>query len=312
MGVVFRSRHNIMLKTTLVLVFHIHISTACLAQIFEALFNPPPSTPTPAPTTTTTFPSGTCTCGGFNRVTKIVGGQPTTENEYPWQVGLLSSASQSVPFCGGTLLSSKTVLTAAHCTEGGGANYVLIGEHNLEVNDGEQKIQVCGVTDHPNYNSNNVDNDFSILTLCQDVAFAVDVRPACLPPTNTYHADDRDAVVSGWGTLSSGGEQPTVLHEVTVRTMSNPACSGWNMAYSPAQITASMICASNPDKDSCQGDSGGPLVEEEAAGYYTLVGVVSWGYGCAQANAPGVYARVTSALQWINDNIQGSTCAIPT
>ena len=81
---------------------------------------------------------------------------------------------------------------------------------------------MCGTTDHPEYNPQNVNNDFAILTLCEDVYFTVDISPACLPlPTSTStQYDNRQAVVSGWGTLSTG-LGATVLHEVTVNTMTN-------------------------------------------------------------------------------------------
>merc|ERR1712200_104021 len=117
-----------------------------------------------------------------------------------------------------------------------------------------------------------------------------------------------DAIVSGWGTTSSGGWQPDKLMEVGVKTMSNAQCTASNTAYTPGQITERMICASNPGKDSCQGDSGGPLVTETGS-FYTLIGVVSWGQGCAQSNAPGVYARVTSQLSWVKSRITGTTCS---
>jgi len=231
----------------------------------------------------------------------------TEENEYPWQVGLISSQFSSTPFCGGTLISNTEILTAAHCTEGG-VNWVLLGEHDLTRADGEQRLQVCSVTDHPNYNSRTVDYDFSILRLCSPVTFQTDIQPACLPATTSYSADDREAVVSGWGTLSSGGRQPTILHDVTLQTMTNTQCTGSSTIYSSSSITNQMICASAAGKDSCQGDSGGPLVATESDGSYTLIGVVSWGIGCAQSNAPGVYSRVTSVLPWIQDNMSGTTC----
>merc|ERR1719244_1008275 len=274
---------------------------------------PAPTTAAPAPTTAapapvTTAPPSSCQCGQTNRISKIVGGVETEQNEYPWQVGLLSSRFSSTPFCGGTLISNTEVLTAAHCTEGGGANYVLLGEHDLTANDGQSVVQVCGVKDHPDYNSATTNYDFSILTLCNPVTYSTSVRPACLPSSASTNYDNVEAVVSGWGTTSSGGSQPDVLMEATVNTMSNAECRGSTTAYRPSQITDQMICAAFAGRDSCQGDSGGPLVTADSNGFYTLIGVVSWGYGCAQSNAPGVYGRVTSVLPWINDNTSGNTC----
>jgi len=200
------------------------------------------------------------------------------------------------------------VLTARHCTDGATAAYVVLGEHDLRRADGEKKVRVCGVTNHPSYNSSTVDYDFAILTLCDPVTFTEDISPACLPASSSTDYDSRQAVVSGWGTLSTGGSTPTVLHEVTINTMSNSQCTGSSTDYSSSDITARMLCASASGKDACQGDSGGPLVTQEAGGYYTVIGVVSWGFGCADARAPGVYARVTNQLGWINSNVKGSTC----
>jgi len=284
----------------------LQVASSCL----QAFFPPPAPTPaptpapSPSPAPAPSPPSSGCQCGTANRVSKIVGGVATSENEYPWQVGLISSQFSSSPFCGGSLISSTEILTAAHCTERG-VSWVLLGEHDLTASDGEQRLQVCSVIDHPSYNSATTDYDYSILRLCNPVTFRDDIQPACLPSSSSYNADNRNAVVSGWGTLSSGGSSPSVLHEVTVQTMTNAACR--NTAYSSSQITDQMICASAPGKDSCQGDSGGPLVTPDS-GSYVLIGVVSWGFGCAQANAPGVYARVTTVLPWIEQNSSG-TCS---
>jgi len=253
--------------------------------------------------------SASCRCGQANRIQKIVGGTTAEENEYPWQVGLLSSSLSSRPFCGGTLISSREVLTAAHCTEGGQANYVVVGEHDVQAQDGERRVRVCEVLQHPSYNSDNVDYDFSVLRLCEELQFQTDVLPACLPANTFTNYDNRQAVVSGWGTLGSWGlSTPNKLMEVTVNTMTNSQCTSSSTAYSSRDITGRMLCAAAPGKDSCQGDSGGPLVTLEGSAY-TLIGVVSWGQGCAQASAPGVYSRVTSQLSWINSKIRGATCS---
>merc|ERR1719385_247619 len=247
-----------------------------------------------------------CQCGIPNRSNRIVGGVETEVNEYPWQVGLVSS-SGTRPWCGGTLISDRHVMTAAHCTAGSSASSikVLLGEHYT--NDGQyNRVALSAITDHPGYNSNNMDNDFSILTLAEPVTFTSAIRPACLPfDTSKTYAGEK-VTVTGWGTLTSGGNQPTSLQEVEVTVTTNAVC---NQAY--GIISDNMICAADSGKDSCQGDSGGPLVAFEE-GRYALVGVVSFGYGCAFDGYPGVYARVTAQKDWILANTQGtqdSNCA---
>jgi len=264
------------------------------------------SPPSPTGSGTTNSPTTGCKCGEAKTVSKIVGGVATEAHEYPWQVGL--SGGGSVPFCGGSLISNKHILTAAHCTQGGGDMYVLLGDHSLSASE-ELKVKVCNIKDHPNYNSKNLNNDFSVLTLCDTVEFTDKISPVCLPSSQGQGTqyEGVDAVVSGWGTLSSGGPRPNTLMEVMVKTMSNSQCCAADKAYSCSDITDPMLCASNPGKDSCQGDSGGPLVTKGTDGRYTLIGVVSWGNGCAQADAPGVYARVTNKLDWIKTGID--TCS---
>jgi len=90
-----------------------------------------------------------------------------------------------------------------------------------------------------------------------------------------------------------------------VTVIDNTEC---DEAYANEAITDSMICARDKGKDSCQGDSGGPMITMEGSGSYSLIGVVSWGYGCANPLYPGVYARVTRDLPWIKQNIKGTTC----
>ena len=103
------------------------------------------------------------------------------------------------------------------------------------------------------------------------------------------------AVVSGWGTLSSGGSAPAKLHSVEVPLVDDAACEE---AYGASEIDAdSMICAGEGGKDSCQGDSGGPLTCDGEAQVHC--GIVSWGYGCADPDYPGVYAETANFVDWI-------------
>merc|ERR1719158_1515832 len=103
------------------------------------------------------------------------------------------------------------------------------------------------------------------------------------------------------------GNQPTVLMEVDVTVTTNEVC---NNVY--GGINDLHICAMDPGKDSCQGDSGGPLVVKEND-RWTVIGVVSFGSGCALPDVPGVYARVTQRFDWIKENTAGtytSTCQV--
>jgi secreted trypsin-like serine protease len=199
-------------------------------------------------------------------------------------------------------------MTAAHCTAGSKASNIriLLGEHKTD--DATQvKVEVATITDDPLYNDKTMHNDFSILTLKEPVTFTREISPACLPSdTNQLYAG-QVATVSGWGTLKSNGNQPTVLIEVDVTVTTNELCKG---VYGN-DLTNINLCAMDAGKDSCQGDSGGPLVIQEN-GRFALIGVVSYGYGCASPNIPGVYARVTERKDWIVATAAGtqdSNCA---
>merc|ERR1719435_522855 len=125
--------------------------------------------------TTITTSSSECRCGEANRARRIVGGVATEKHEYPWQVGLTVYDTNTPPIlCGGSILSSRTILTAAHCfTEAPVKDQiVVVAEHDWTVTgDGEQRMKVCNSVDHPNYNDDTINYDFALLTLCEDIVF---------------------------------------------------------------------------------------------------------------------------------------------
>ena len=169
------------------------------------------------------------------------------------------SRNGQIPWCGGTLISPTHVLTAAHCTAGSAASSirVLLGEHNIGDNE-FNRVDVAEIINHPDYDSQTTDNDYAILRLANPVTFTNEVSPACLPADLSATYAGVLATVTGWGTLSSGGSQPTTLQEVEVTVTTNAQC---NSAY--GSITSNMVCAADSGKDSCQGDSGGPLIAPE-------------------------------------------------
>jgi len=286
----------------------------CVVQCADAV--PEPTTPEPEPTTPE---SKDCMCGLAQRVNRIIGGEETEVNEYPWQVAMYY---KNYFMCGGSVISDRWVLSAAHCVTGGKAsNYKLVlGEHDRF--DGEEttshKVSVEKIISHELYDGQTYENDLALLKLAKPIDFASwpHVRPVCLPSGDAGDFEGMLATISGWGTTTSGGYLSPVLMDVQVEVLSNSDCQN-NYGYSPSEIYEDMLCAgvSEGGKDSCQGDSGGPLVSSDGNGMtpgenYDLIGVVSWGYGCANPNYPGVYARVTEAMEWIEDNTEESfnTC----
>ena len=247
---------------------------------------------------------------------KIVGGQ-AAPSPIPWQVSIRYSLGGDGHFCGGTILDAWTVLSAAHCFMLGqsmSGYYIMAGATNRFDTSGQTIAIENGVwnTDMP-YESQSSDNDFVILKLASALQLNANVTPVCLPDSADYAPEEpgSNCLVSGWGTLQSGaGYLPTALQWVEVPLITNDNCSSSYEAY--VDITSSMICAGFPEggKDSCQGDSGGPLVCNEN-GQAVLTGVVSFGIGCALPDFPGVYARVTAVLSWINDNLGNSSTPNP-
>jgi len=268
---------------------------------------PSPSPPSPSP------PAGSCaTMPQFMQdANRIVGGE-AAPSMIPWQVAMLSNGWQ---FCGGTILDACTILSARHCFTSTSTSGKTIRAGSTNKYSGGQTrgiSQVIWDTANP-YNSQTLNNDWVILKLDSPLELNDDVLPACLPssswmPENTAAVAER-CFTSGWGTLSSGGSSTSNLQYVRVPAITNAVCNN----YYSGSITDPMICAGYPGvggKDACQGDSGGPFICQDGTDA-VITGVVSWGIGCAEAQYPGVYARATTALNFIQNNMGCSSTPSP-
>jgi len=259
-----------------------------------------------------------CNCGLASRKKRIVGGKETEVSEYPWQIGMVHTGKSSV-WCGGSVISDQWILTAAHCVPKATTSNieVLLGEHDYKdkTETNEIRAKVTKIISHPKYNDQTMDMDFALLKLEKKIDFSANshIRPICLPDNVNELYTNAEAIVTGWGTTSSGGSASSTLQEVMVKVISNSDC---NKDYS-GKINSNMICAKRSGKDACQGDSGGPLVSSNggdgvtAGQNYEQVGVVSWGTGCAHAKYPGVYARTTTQLDWIRQETSSSWTTCP-
>ncbi|KFB42844.1 trypsin [Anopheles sinensis] len=225
---------------------------------------------------------------------RVVGGFEIDVSEAPYQVSLQYYKRHN---CGGSVLNSKWVLTAAHCTFGAPVSALSVRYGSSKHAAGGTVVAVKRVVMHPGYNSATIDYDFSLLELESEVTFSDSVQPVALPKQDEEVEDGTLTTVSGWGNTQSASESNEVLRAANVPTVNQKEC---DEAYeSFGGVTDRMLCAGYKQggKDACQGDSGGPLVTEGK-----LVGVVSWGYGCAKAGYPGVYSRVAAVRKWVHEN----------
>merc|ERR1711970_147857 len=218
--------------------------------------------------------------------------------------------------CGGTIINQRYVITAAHCVYEGQtlmqpnthSLLVVAGEHNIcdGANEGGQVIKVEQVHVRPDYNqAGKMENDFAILKLSSSIKFTANVKPACLPEKAAQSYSGQMATVSGWGgTVGYRYKQkprPTQprqceLKETSVKILkpTEGLCP-----RSTDNDSQTKLCGYAEGTDSCQGDSGGPLTVVEG-GKYVLVGVVSYGAGCAD--------RVQNYLAWIKQLTADGEC----
>ncbi|XP_068898730.1 trypsin-1-like [Tenebrio molitor] len=221
---------------------------------------------------------------------KIVGGDQTDIELAPWQVSVQYNDRH---ICGGSIISTDYVVTAAHCTNGFNGNMMTIrfGTPYREI--GGKMVGIRSIHQHPNYNSQLLDYDISLLYVTSRFILRGNVATISLPSSTTRWPPGTSALVSGWGKTAENGGSPLYLRSVTVKIVSESSCKD---EYGESRITSRMLCAGvdGGGKDACQGDSGGPLVINNV-----LAGIVSWGYGCGDRRYPGVYSSVPALRGYI-------------
>ncbi len=251
---------------------------------------------------------------------KVVGGQNAGQYEYKFLAGLgYKNGVVKNPeehFCGGSLIKQDWILTAAHCLYDDDGNplttndiFTFLNVWQLDNPNPEmERYNVTQIIKHTGYDDFTNDNDIALLR----ISGKSNLNPITLPAQNdeSLLVVGKKCTVAGWGaTNNSGTQYPTIQQKVELEVISNTTCN--QSSWYNGEVLQSMICAGYAagQKDACYGDSGGPLFVMEG-GDTTQIGVVSWGYGCAEAKQPGVYTKVSNYITWINNNIAAATIGL--
>ncbi|XP_041126272.1 mannan-binding lectin serine protease 1-like isoform X3 [Polyodon spathula] len=267
-------------------------------------------------------PSCMAVCGApqFSRVKRqrVANGHSATRGASPW-IAMLSRNGQ--PFCGGSLIGSKWIVTAAHClldplhsgnpvpvTVSAGSFQIILGKHRTKrKDDTEQTLQAEQLILHPAYQAATFEFDIALLQLSRPATFNDYVLPVCLPDESQHSAlhEGDMMIVSGWGKQFLR-RLPDSLMEIEIPVANQELCK---TSYKSLnwKVTDDMLCAGEKEggKDACQGDSGGPMVTlNRHSGRWFLAATVSWGDGCGISGRFGVYSNVVKSLSWIR-NITG-------
>ncbi|KAL2751135.1 transmembrane protease serine 9-like [Vespula maculifrons] len=248
-----------------------------------------------------------CVCG-IGRKTRIVGGNKTSVFEYPW---LVSMSKQGIFYCAGSLITRRHILTAAHCLEGfetKSIKLVIADSDRTKLASTAIVRRIKSVTIHEEFHTYNFNNDIAIIEMDRPVSLDSIVRTACLPEDKAIDYTGAMATVVGWGRTGENKPVSDELRKVNVPILSQEECD--QAGYQKNRLTDNMFCAGYLDgkRDACFGDSGGPLHVKGSYGHLEIIGIISWGRGCARPNFPGIYTKLNNYMGWLKDHL-GNECS---
>ncbi|GLV32017.1 tracheal-prostasin [Carabus blaptoides fortunei] len=240
-----------------------------------------------------------CECGLNNNVqNRIAGGWETKPHELPWVVAIHNKRKL---FCGGAIINDRYILTAGHCVRWNKRAQlsVVVGQHNRRAHDGIE-LPIRRMILHKEFYSHKThdETDIALIKLAEPIEFSNIVTPVCLPKEQALY-DNEFGTVAGWGMKQFNTTTVDILRQTFVKVLSKNDCRNTPMR---PYINSRVLCAYFDNTDACQGDSGGPLTYEREPGKSEIIGVVSWGVGCATPKMPGIYTSVVPFLEWIYRN----------
>nr|AQM58428.1 venom s1 protease with cub domain 13 [Pristhesancus plagipennis] len=251
----------------------------------------------------------TCECGWANkRTARILNGLDVEPHEFPWMAGLLPSADSIHTFCGGTIVTKRHVISAAHCTTKITATHVVVGMDHLSKRDGGHVIAVENTINHGYYPSYATSKDISILILAEEIKFSRNVGPACLP-THDPNLINQPVLAIGWGSMTSAefnaGRDSLQLKKAYLRAISMESCNPvWDGRWPSNPPTH--VCTWHRNRDVCFGDSGGPVVWlDPETNRYTLIGIPSVCDGCI-LEKPALHTALHYYYPWVVDTIKSN------
>uniref|UniRef100_A0A674KDV1 Peptidase S1 domain-containing protein n=1 Tax=Terrapene triunguis TaxID=2587831 RepID=A0A674KDV1_9SAUR len=250
------------------------------------------------------FPAYSCGVPAYPPyVTRVVGGEDANPHSWPWQISLQYDKSGVwAHTCGGTLIATNWVLTAAHCISSSRTYRVLLGKQNLEVEEpGSVAAAVEKIIVHEKWNTFLIVNDIALIKLAEPVEVSETIQPACLPASGALLTQDFPCYITGWGRLWTNGPISDDLQQALLPVVDHATCSQqdwWGFS-----VKETMVCAGGDGVVSgCNGDSGGPL-NCYGANAWEVHGIVSFGsgLGCNTRKKPTVFTRVSAYIDWINE-----------